>query len=381
MSHVVINNFCHLMCVQLLDGSQDMIISPFSLFIALVMFLGAAEVGHDTHTEMCELLGIKPENEEELMLELSKVCKKLTDKDSGDSNVKLIMGNSLFVVSKVKEQYKNMCKTYFDAEVFPICTKEVINGWVSEKTHNMIKHLISEDPKGPSVGINFIYLDAMFEREFKKEKTKQDNFYPDYTKDASGEPMQVMMMETTDNFNVSVRTAATVVELNYGDGNTMTAYIVLPKISVDVGSAMNQIIGTFETWEKVVDHMSWENVNLFLPKMKKVTELSLNEPLQKMEMSTVFSSKASLNRLIDEDAYLEKALQVCAIEMTEVGMKVAVATMMKSGSRGGGEFRQTDPIVVRVDRPFGIVIMQKDLKVILFEGIIKKPEMIEEQKA
>jgi serine protease inhibitor len=190
--------------------------------------------------------------------------------------------------------------------------------------------------------------------------------------------MQVMMMETTDNFNVSVRTAATVVELNYGDGNTMAAYIVLPKISVDVGSAMNQIIGTSETWEKVVDYMTWEKVNLFLPKMKKVTELSLNEPLQKMEMSTVFSSKASLNRLIDEDAYLEKALQVCAIEMTEVGMKVAVATKMKSGSRGTGGFRQTDPIVVRVDRPFGIVIMQKDLKVILFAGIIKKPEMIEE---
>ncbi len=59
-------------------------------------------------------------------------------------------------------------------------------------------------------------------------------------------------------------------------------------------------------------------------------------------------------------------------------MKVAVASKTKSGSRGSGGFCQTDPIVVRVDRPFGIVIMQKDLKVILFAGIIKKPEMIEE---
>jgi serine protease inhibitor len=119
---------------------------------------------------------------------------------------------------------------------------------------------------------------------------------------------------------------------------------------------MNQIIGTSETWEKVVDNMTWEKVNLFLPKMKKVTEVSLKEPLEKMEMTTVFSSKASLNRLNDEDAYLEEALQVCAIQMTEVGMKVAVANMMKSGSRGSGGFRQTDPIVVHVDRPFGIVI-------------------------
>jgi hypothetical protein len=56
-------------------------------------------------------------------------------------------------------------------------------------------------------------------------------------------------------------------------------------------------------------------------------------------------------------AYLEEALQVSVIEITEVVMKTVVATMMKSGLRGGGGFRQTDPILVLVDRPFGIVIM------------------------
>ena len=55
--------------------------------------------------------------------------------------------------------------------------------------------------------------------------------------------------------------------------------------------------------------------------------------------------------------------------------------MMRSGTRGSTGFRESDPMVVRVDRIFGIVIMQKVLKVILFAGIIKKPEMIEEQTA
>jgi hypothetical protein len=64
-----------------------------------------------------------------------------------------------------------------------------------------------------------------------------------------------------------------------------------------------------------------------------------------------------LTRLIDEESYLEEALQVSVIEITEVGMKADVATMMKTDTRGGGGFRQVDPIVVRVDRSFGIVIM------------------------
>lgn len=324
---------------------------------------------------MCNLLGIKTENEEELMRELKKVCEELM---VNDPQVKLITGNSLWCVGNVKKQYKDLCLQYFKAEVLPLSTKDAINSWVSEKTEQMITKLLSEDPEGPSVGINFIYLDAKFEKEFKKDKTKEDDFYPNYTMDQNGDSIKVMMMETTDNFYITIRTAATVVELKYGEEDEFAAYIVLPKMSLDVGTAMKQVLGDSQEWENVCDSMCNERINLFLPKMKKLTELSLNEPLQKMGMTTVFSADASLTRLIDEEAYLEEALQVSAIEITEVGMKAAVATMMKSGLRGGGGFRQADPIVVRVDRPFGIVIMQKDLKVILFAGIIKKPEMIEE---
>lgn len=378
MSNKVINDFCHKMCLNLLDGSQDMIMSPFSLLIALAMFLGAAEVGHETHTQMCNLLGIKTENEEELMRELKKVCEELM---VNDSQVKLITGNSLWCVGNVKKQYKDLCLQYFKAEVLPLSTKDAINSWVSEKTEQMITKLLSEDPKGPSVGINFIYLDAKFEKEFHKDKTKEDDFYPNYTMDQNGDSIKVMMMETTDNFYITIRTAATVVELNYGEEDEFAAYIVLPKMSLDVGTAMKQVVGDSQEWENVCDSMCNERINLFLPKMKKLTELCLNEPLQKMGMTTVFTADASLTRLIDEEAYLEEALQVSAIEITEVGMKAAVATMMKSGTRGTGGFRQADPIVVRVDRPFGIVIMQKSQKLILFAGIIKTPEVIENQKA
>ena len=98
-------------------------------------------------------------------------------------------------------------------------------------------------------------------------------------------------------------------------------------------------------------------------------------------MNLSFTSDSSLTRLIDEDVYLEESLQVCAIEFIEVDMKTTVTTMMKSDTRGGGGFRQPDPILVRVDRSFGIVIMYKSHKLIHFSGIIKTPEVIENEKA
>ncbi len=69
-------------------------------------------------------------------------------------------------------------------------------------------------------------------------------------------------------------------------------------------------------------------------------------------MNLSFTSDSSLTRLIDEDVYLEESVQVCAIEFIEVDMKTTVTTMMKSDTR----------------------------KLILFSGIIKTPEVIENEK-
>jgi serine protease inhibitor len=104
------------LCVMLLDGRQNIVISPYSVGACMAMVLTGA--ANNTLDQMCTAIGIDVAGEIAFMHQQQKRSDHLNSEHDG---VKLVVSNSLWADDSVKATYKTTCKDYFNAEVFPLC--------------------------------------------------------------------------------------------------------------------------------------------------------------------------------------------------------------------------------------------------------------------
>ena len=358
--------------VRLLDGSQNIVMSPYSAGACMAMVLAGA--ANNTLDEMCAGMGIDVEGENAFMRQHKKRSEYLNSEHDG---LQLVVCNSLWADGNVEAGYKTACKDYFNAEVFPLSTKETINAWIAEKTHKKIPELLKDKVSGPSVVVNAVWFKGTFKTRFPKNDTQDRLFYPDYNDGCPGESVQVPTMKKVERMLYANHSAGTIVELPYGN-STFAMVIILPSLALGVGLAMQQIIG--QDWTSVRDCMTSELVQLQLPKCSLKYDFSLKTTMQEMGMKDVFSpSDARLDRLMKKQpgAYIVDVIQAATIDVDEEGVEAAAATAAISGTRSGGGSRRPDPIHVAVNRPYILMVVDNKLDVILFAAVVKNPKVKE----
>jgi serine protease inhibitor len=278
----------------------------------------------------------------------------------------------------VKAAYKTTCKDYFNAEVFPLCTREKINAWIAEQTYDNIPELLKEKVSGPSVVVNAVWFKGTFKTCFDKDATKDRRFYPEYNDGCPGDSVMVPTMKKVEKMMYADHNAGRIVELPYGD-STFGLVIILPSEASGVALAVQKIIG--EDWTSVRDSMTRELIDLQLPKCSLKYDCSLKSTMQAMGMNDVFSpSQVCLDRLIVDvmelqGVYIVDVLQAAKMDVDEVGVVAAAATAAPSdtrGTRGGGS---PTPIDVIVNRPYIMMVVDKELDVILFAAVVKNPKV------
>lgn len=350
-------------------GSENIMISPFSVTSALSMTLNGAS--GETFNAMIKALGIEEKTLDQIN---ATYLKLMTDMVPVDKRVIVEIANSVWVEKRltVKQKFITDLKTWYMAEarnidVLDPAAVDIVNSWIEEKTHNKIVDMLDYlDPDLAMLIINAVYFNGKWRYQFDKSDTRQETFYP-----TASSPVNVSMMHLTENLKVSEKNNVTLVEIPYGQGN-YTMVVALPgenQTAAEVAAGLSP-----ELWQEWMNLLS-ENthkVNLSMPRFRYEYKRLLNKDLTDLGMGIAFTSLADFSKISDQDLMINRVLHQTFIETNEEGTEAAAATVVEITVTSAGP---DDPISVRLDRPFLYFIRETSTGTILFTGKVGNPSL------
>lgn len=344
------------------QGDSNVFLSPLSASMVLGMALNGA--ANRTYDEMRSALQFGSTSQGDINAGYASLMRLLR---SLDPAVQMQVANSIWYTRTfpVYPSFLDSAQTYFDAEVQPLDFTDVggslaaINGWVNTKTNGKIPTILDDiDPHAVMFLLDAIYFKGDWRAKFDPAETRLDNFQ---TADGTLQPMQLMHRHDTMRYAAGAGWRA--VDLPYGDSAfTMTVVLPAPGTSVDA------LIGSLtpESWRAMTSSFRSTDVDLYLPKVTLTYARALNDDLDSLGMHAAFSpAQADFSRLSSLGAYLSFVKQKTYVRIDENGTEAAAVT-------AGGISITSVPqyIVMRVDRPYLIVIRERLSGTVLFVGKI-----------
>ena len=349
--------------------SENIFISPYSISQALVMTYAGAK--NTTKTQMAEVLHFN-QNDDDLHSSFNALDLHL---NYTDGNYTFSLANSLWAQKDYKflDSYLDLLKVNYGADVNLLNfaegekSRQIINSWVEDKTHQKIKDLI---PKGALnaetkfVLTNAIYFKGDWVSEFEKENTQKGDFT---LLDESRK--EVDFMHQTDYFPYADDENYQAIELPY-KGNRTSMVVVLPKDGKfqDVASDIKNV------YQKVISDKNQSRINLKMPKFKFTTDVyRLKEYFEELGMVEPFSDEADFSGMSESGESplkIEEILHKAFIKVDEKGSEAAAATavIMSNASADIGK-----PINMFINRAFLFFIRDIKSGQVLFMGIVKNP--------
>ncbi|XP_074003039.1 leukocyte elastase inhibitor-like [Numenius arquata] len=300
----------------------------------------------------------------------------------GESYV-LTLANNLFLqqgfelrqqfLMCTKELYGAMLQTVdFHGAVEAARTK--INSWVESETQGKIKDLFAPgviDAHALLVLVNVIYFKASWEHKFDEQKTVQRDFKLNQNEK---KPVQMMYQKGMFKFGYIEEMGAQVLELPYAQ-KSLSMIILLPGDMADGSTSGLEQIESTMTYENLTlwassEHMFETRVEVYLPRFKLESTFNLNEVLQEMGMTDIFTeSKADLSAMsFAKSLVLSNVVHKTYVEVNEEGTVAAAGT-------GAVIVRRSLPLteVFMADHPFLFFIRHNPTNTILFFGKLCSP--------
>ncbi|PKU43864.1 serpin b12-like [Limosa lapponica baueri] len=338
--------------------------------------------------------GMEPEPSQERQPSLSQ-CNKDGDlnhrafqtlllqlKNLGESYV-LTLANNLFLqqgfelrqqfLMCTKELYGAMLETVdFHGAVEAARTK--INSWVESETQGKIRDLFAPgviDVRALLVLVNVVYFKASWEHKFEEQKTVQRDFKLNQNEK---KPVQMMYQKGMFKFGYIEETGAQVLELPYAQ-KSLSMIILLPGDMADGSTSGLEQIESTMTYENLMlwassEHMFETRVEVYLPRFKLESTFNLNQVLQEMGMTDIFTeSKADLSAMsFAKSLVLSNVVHKTYVEVNEEGTVAAAGT-------GAVIVRRSLPLteVFMADHPFLFFIRHNPTNTILFFGKLCSP--------
>ncbi len=348
------------------ESESNLFISPFSVSTALSMALNGA--AGQTYSEIQSVLGMSDLSEEER----NSAYKTLHELLSGiDPRILFEIANAMWYRYgfEILPEFVQTNRRYFYATVDSLdfsapASLDIINNWVNEKTHGKIERILDEIPPDAVLYIiNAIYFKAMWQYEFDKDFTKEENFY--ITPQA---PVKTPMMKITADLNYFQNDSVQIVDLPYGQGNfSMTVFLPQPNLTLDAFIAALDN----EQWNRYLSQLDVKNGTVSFPKLKVEYKLLMNDILKQLGMERAFDARADFSRIRRRGGiFISRVIHKTFVQIDEEGTEAAAVTLV--------EFRETSigpelGFYMELNRPFMFVIREKETGTILFMGKIIKP--------
>jgi len=363
---------------QLSPAKGNLFFSPYSISTALAMTYAGAR--GETEAEMARALHFTlPQNELHPAFNRLGISLGELGKDGGGRPLKdfrLDIANALWGQRDYKflPEFLDVLATNYDAGMRLVNFKEnsegarkTINRWVSEATQGKISDLIPEGLLNNMTRLvltNAVYFKASWLHPFEKDATRPGPFtLPD------AQTIQVPMMHQSEHFRYGDGEGCQAVELPYKGGLAMV--VLLPKAGTFAGFEQ-QLTG--ERLEKILGQMNRDReVELTLPKFKYDASLSLAKTLAAMGMPTAFGMAADFSGMDGEkDLFISAVIHKAMVAVDEAGTEAAAATAVVMELKSAP--MPSQPVVMKVDRPFIFLIRDSETGAILFLGRVVNPK-------
>ena len=334
--------------VASVSSAENVVVSPYSTGVALSMLEAGAE--GQTKVELDNALNGSYFKAEDL----------------GDGKDVTVQSSSSVWISddfSVRNRYVSLLEKDFDAFVTTQnfadpATAQAINNWCSEHTSGKIDQII--DGIGPDmvmVLVNALYFNAPWAAAFDETAVNEAVFHG-----RSGDT-SVRMMARRATFNYAEYQGAKMIEIPYA-GGSYAMYVILPPAGMSPESILPYISESL--YRSAMSMLQPKEVALNMPQFRMETSLVLNKTLERMGVTTAFSSAADFKGIsVMGPLRLDVIKQKCYIDVNTKGTEAAAVT--------GAQIRMTSvrPVVsMNVDRPFLFVIADVENKMPLFAGKI-----------
>jgi len=361
------NQFGFALFEQLTTGQMDenVVISPYSIASALTMCLNGA--AGETRTAMLKTLGLTG-------LELDAVntqAKQLRDRLSQtESGVILKIANSLWARKEVvfKSSFKKKIQRFHAAEMFTLDfnradAADVINRWVTQKTQNKIRSIITRiNPEQVLFLINAIYFKGKWQHPFDKEMTADEEFYL-----ANDKTIRVPMMHRSGKFNYLETDGFAAVELPYAQGN-ISMFLLLPDESIGIKGLLARFNpDNWSTWLALFESRQGQ---IALPRFKIEYEQSLKPALSKLGMALAFDlNRANFSEMSSVPLAVGDVKHKSYLEVNEEGTEAAAVTSVEMVMTAV----PARTFNLFFNRPFVFLLQDNHTGAILFLGTVCQP--------
>jgi len=352
------------------EAGTSVFISPVSVSMALGMTLnGANGTTRDAMARTLEFSGMSQDD-------INTTYKSLIAHLIGlDPKVKFQIANSIWYRPdlNVEQSFKDVNKQNFDAEINSIdfsdpSAPKTINGWVDRNTNGKIKEIVPDPIPRDLVMylINAIYFKGTWTYRFDTSLTRNDFFT---LADGSRKPCK--MMSQGGEFDYYADDQLQAIDMPYGDAG-FSATILLPKAGTNIETFVGQL--TQQQWNTWIGRMNKTKGDIYLPKFKLEYKKKLNDMLIAMGMSIAFTPGAADFRNIDRRGglFISEVMHKTFVQVDEEGTEAAAVTSVGISRTSIGP---SDNFVMRVDRPFMVVIHEHHSGTILFIGKIVEPTL------
>ncbi|MEO0051383.1 MAG: serpin family protein [candidate division WOR-3 bacterium] len=346
--------------------AENLLISPYSIATALTMTAtGAAGETKNVILKTLSLSGIRTE-------ELNAGEKNLLDSlITARRNITLEIANSIWARHGIafKSVFRRKLQHFYSAELFTLDFNSPdaasrINSWVSRRTHDKIRSIISRiNPEHALFLINAVYFKGRWQQPFDPQLTAEDIFYlPD------NRTVRVQMMHRSGKFSYFAGTGFEAVELPYGQGK-ISMFLLLPEEKTGLPALLKQL--TLENWSAWRARFASRQGEIALPRFRIEYEQSLKPALSQLGMGLAFdlnradfSAMCSQSRLAIGDVKHKSF-----IEVNEEGTEAAAVTSVEMVMTA----IPVNSFNLVFNRPFLFLIQDNTTGTILFIGTVVHP--------
>ncbi len=370
------------------QSGKNLFFSPFSISTALAMTYEGAD--GLTAQEMRNVFYFS-ENDDERRAAFANVYNNLNE-SALKGNYKINIANALWneQTYTFKESFYDTVKNYYYGKSTPVDfinapeeQRLKINSWVEDQTNKKIIELLPEKSildDTRMVLVNAIYFKGDWNTQFKKEDTKENDFFV-----SEEETTIAQMMYQNNNFNYYENDSFQYVELPYKGGD-LSMIIGLPtEIYSDCGEELtdcstgteinyNFSIPNASELLEVKSKMSLEKVEIYLPKFKFNTAYKMSKDLKEMGMLQAFSNNADFSKMDERrETKIDEIYHQAFVEVNEEGTEAAAATAIVMVQTTA--VMPEEKIIVNANHPFFFYIQDNVSGEILFLGKIVDPTL------
>lgn len=359
-------------------SNGNLVISPFSVKILLMLLAEASETGSQTFKE---LEAIMPNIR--VPYDGREYFKKVLGSYNSTSGLMMKVGTRIYMDKDLKPRprYKQIAKNHYETQVESVDfaraaeIAQQINKWVANATDNNIQNFVSEDDLHDIavLMLNAVYFKGAWRNPFKPEKTVRKEF-----QGLNNVKAQVEFMTKTDSFYCfeSNQLQSKILRLPYADSR-YAMFIILPNADNNINNLIKKLDS--KTIAREAWYLDEIEVKAEIPKFSIEYDADMKTHLQNVGIRDIFTNNAKLpglfqpdeNKNDDNSKKVSNILQKAGIIVNEEGSTAYAATQVQIVNKFGEQ-----PFDFKADRPFIFFIEDEGTGTILFAGKITDPSKL-----